>query len=175
MATAVAGLVSAPAWATNWSTTSIQPHLAPDQDALLAELVETMIPTTDTPGAKPLGVHTFVQKMVADCYDKPAQETLTTGLTTVEALARQRFNTDFAACDGTQRLALLQQMAAGQDPAQKTFVNLVKGLTIRGYLSSEYVMTNLTHFQMAPGYYRGCVPVTPKPVSSSSPSSPKSN
>lgn len=172
MATAVAGLVVAPAWATNWSNTSIRPHLLPAQDELLAELVETIIPTTNTPGAKSLGVHLFVQKMVADCYDKPSQETLTSGLTAVDALARQRFSNPFAACDNAQRLELLQLMAASPDAAQKTFVSLVKGLTIRGYMTSEYVMTNLTNFQMAPGFYRGCVPVTTKPVAS--PSSSKS-
>lgn len=173
MATAVAGLVAAPAWASNWSKASMQPHLAPGQDAILAELVETILPATDTPGAKSLGINLFVQKMVADCYDKQAQQTLANGLSATDALAQQQFKTSFVGCTGPQRLDLLQQMAADKEGSQKTFVGLVKGLTIRGYMSSEYVLTNLTHFQMAPGYYRGCVPLGSKPTPVSSPSSTK--
>ncbi len=162
IATATVGLVSLPAWATNWTATSIQPHLPAAQDLLLAELVETIIPTTDTPGAKTLGVQTFVQKVIADCVSKADQDTFAKGLTATEALAQQTFSKGFVALDNPQRLQLVRQLAASQDATQKAFYNLVKGLTIRGYMSSEYVMTNLTHYQMAPGYYRGCVPVKSK-------------
>jgi hypothetical protein len=36
---------------------------------------------------------------------------------------------------------------------------LLKGLTIRGYLSSEWVMRNHYNYQQMPGHYSGCVPV----------------
>ena len=52
-----------------------------------------------------------------------------------------------------------------QDPAQKEFYGLVKGLTIRGYMTSEYVMTNLTHYQFIHGHYYYYVPVPAKTVS----------
>jgi hypothetical protein len=29
-------------------------------------------------------------------------------------------------------------------------------------MTSEYVMTNLTHYEMIPGRYHGCVPVAAK-------------
>jgi len=162
MAGAIGGLISLPTWATNWTEASVRsftPSLTVAEDALLAEIVETIIPATDTPGAKALGVHTLIQKIVADCYDQPSQEKLKKGLETVSAMAQQQFGKDFAAADATQRTALLQSLSQSADAAPKEFFSFVKGLTIRGYMTSEYVMTNLTHYVMAPGYYHGCVPV----------------
>lgn len=169
MATAAVGLITAPAWASRWNQATIQSYLPVDQDVILAELVETIIPTTDTPGAKTLAVHSFVQKMVADCYDTSAQKLLTSQLAALDTLAHQRFTTQFATCTESQKKELIAQLANSKDTDQQTFYKLVKGLTIRGYMTSEYVMTNLTHFQMAPGYYKGCVPVVAQTVSPTSP------
>ncbi|GAB3513313.1 lactose 3-dehydrogenase subunit gamma LacC [Spirosoma knui] len=168
MAVAVGGLISLPAWASGWTAETVRsadPFLSPGQDTLLADIAETIIPATDTPGAKALNVHQFIQKMVADCYDAKAQDALRNGLTTTDELARKTFGKPFAEGDVTQRTALLTQLAQSTDSAQKDFYGLVKGLTIRGYMSSEYVMTNLTHYQFMPGHYYGCVPVPSKAIS----------
>ena len=168
MAGALGGLISLPAWANGWSTETVQSTrqiLSAGQADQLAELVETIIPVTDTPGAKALNVHQFVQKMVADCYDKAAQENLQKGLDSLDGLAKSSFNKPFAEGDTAQRTALLTQLSKSTDTAQKDFYSLVKNLTIRGYLTSEYVMTNLTHYQFIPGHYYGCVPVKAKTAS----------
>lgn len=165
MAGAVGGLISLPAWASGWTTetTRLSQHLlTQNQTDLLANMAETIIPATDTPGAKALNVHQFVQKMVTDCYEPKAQETLRNGLDALDGMAQKSFNKSFNQGDTAQRTALLTQLE--KDPAQKDFYSLVKNLTIRGYMSSEYVMTNLTHYQFVPGHYYGCVPVSPKTV-----------
>ena len=38
-----------------------------DEETLLADLADTLIPTTDTPGAKAVGAHLFALVMVDDC------------------------------------------------------------------------------------------------------------
>ena len=160
MAGAVSGLMALPAWASNWTPETVRTarsFLSAAQTDLLAGMVETIIPKTDTPGAKDLNVHLFVQKMVADCYPVAMQETLKKGLDGLDNQAQKSFGKPFAEGDATQQTALLTQFA--QDADQKDFHKLVKNLTIRGYLSSEYVMTNLTHYQFIPGHYYGCVPV----------------
>lgn len=165
MAVALGGLISLPAWAEGWNKTSVaslQAFLSPTQDALLADIVETIIPATDTPGAKALGVHSFVQKMVADCYDKKAQDTFSKGLTTVESMAQQTGGKAFAALTDSQRIELLKRLEQSTEAEQKDFYRLVKSLTIQGYMTSEYVMTNITKYELVPGRYHGCVPVTAK-------------
>jgi hypothetical protein len=164
MAAAV-GLMSLPAWASSWNKSSVAAvtptALSPSQEALLAEIVETIIPATDTPGAKELGIHHFVQKMVADCFEKKVQEGFANGLNQVEETAKKNGVSSFVALDQAGRTQLLQGLEAGGGPG-KEFYGLVKGLTIRGYLSSEYVMTNLTGYEMMPGRYHGCVPIAAK-------------
>ncbi len=168
MAMAAAGLVSLPAWANGWTRATVQtgkPLLPAVAEALLAEVAETILPATETPGAKALGVHQFIQKIVTDCLEPSAQQTLSKGLTAVESLAQQTYGKAFAAGDAGQRMDVLKTMEQSADADQKAFFGMVKGLTIRGYLTSEYVMTNLTHFEFAPGRYHGCVPVKQKPIS----------
>ncbi|GAB4018285.1 hypothetical protein GCM10028808_52360 [Spirosoma migulaei] len=168
MAGAVGGLISLPAWANGWTTETVvssRQILSGSQTELLAEMVETIIPVTNTPGAKALNVHQFVQKMVADCYPKSAQENLSKGLDSLNDLAHKSFSKPFPGGDTAQRTALLTQLSQSTDSAQKDFYSLVKNLTIRGYMSSEYVMTNLTHYEFIPGRYHGCVPVPAKTVS----------
>ncbi len=165
MATAVGGLIILPAWASGWNKATvlpIQPYLSPRQDELLAEIVETFIPATDTPGAKALNVHTFIQKMIADCYEEEVQQNLVKGLDIVEDLARQSFSKSFGTCDATQRIDVLTRMEQAVEPDRTAFYSLIKRLTIKGYTTSEYVMTNLTNYQMVPGHYYGCVPVPVK-------------
>ena len=168
MAGAVGGLVSLPAWANGWTAETVRSTrkiLSGSQTDLLATMVETIIPATDTPGAKALNVDQFVQKMVVDCYPKTAQDNLRKGLDSLDGLARTAYSKPFADGDAAQRTALLTQLVQSTDTAQKGFYSLVKGLTIRGYMSSEYVMTNLTHYQFIPGHYYGCVPVPQKTTS----------
>lgn len=168
MAVAAGALINLPAWATNWTAETVKhapKFLSSSQGDLLGDIAETIIPTTDTPGAKALNVHQFIQKVVADCYDSATQNNVRNGLTLVEEQAQKSFGKPFAQGDTAQRMALLTQLSKSDEAAQKEFYSLLKGLTVRGYMNSEYVMTNLTHYQMIPGHYYGCVPVPTKAVS----------
>jgi Gluconate 2-dehydrogenase subunit 3 len=162
MGLAFGGLISLPTWANGWNSSIIKsksPLLLQEQEQILAEIVETIIPTTDTPGAKPLEVHRFVQKMIKDCYDKTSQETFSKGIDATEELAKKTYGKSFVECDAKQRNELLKSLEKSEIQANKSFLMMTKNLTINGYLNSEYVMTNLTHYEMAPARYHGCVPV----------------
>lgn len=157
---ALGGLVALPAWANNWTPESVGPaHFSSLADeALLAEIVETLIPETSTPGAKSLKVQQFVQRMIQDCYDDKAKTTFQQGLTQTDTLAQQSYSKAFVQCDTPQRIELLKKMS--NDASSKAFISLVKNLTIRGYTNSEYYLVNIAKFTLVPGFYHGCVPVT---------------
>ena len=151
-----------PSWANAWSRETLHQStssLSSSQEALLAEIVDTIIPKTDTPGAKDLNVDKFVTLMVADCYDAKAQDTFSKGIVNVDAIAKKEFSKSFAEVDAKQKLAVLDKMANGDNETDKGFIRLVKNITIQGYLNSEYVMTNLRIYEFIPGRYHGCVPV----------------
>ena len=164
---ALGGLVSLPAWASNWTPESVGPvtALSTREEALLAELVEAIIPQTTnaagmvSPGAKELKVHQFAARMISDCLGEPAQASLKEGLLTTDKLASQTYQKPFAALTPKERVDVLQKMNSSQDAATKEFVSMIKRLTIQGYTNSEYYMTQVLKYNMAPGYYHGCVPV----------------
>ena len=168
IALSVGGLIALPAWANNWHQESVQltqPFLSPRQEKLLTTVVDTILPVTDTPGAKDLNVHGFVQKMLADCYEKEVQDNFRQGLDTLDSLAKQTFNKSFGASDTTQRIELLKMMELATDANQKEFFTLVKKLTVQGYTTSEYYLTKHTNYNMIPGHFYGCVPA-PSPITS---------
>ncbi|MDR6561303.1 MULTISPECIES: gluconate 2-dehydrogenase subunit 3 family protein [unclassified Arcicella] len=162
LALTIGGTIVLPAWANAWSKESLQNNtfkISYSQEALLAEIVETIIPKTDTPGAKELGADKFILKMVADCYDKKSQDIFAKGLVSVDELSKKEYAKTFVESDSKQKLDILKKMSTSQNSDDKGFIQLVKGLTIDGYLVSEYVMTNLRIFEMVPGRYHGCVPI----------------
>ncbi len=161
MAVAVGGAVALPSWASQWAAEQLPTHsfLSNATSTLLATVVETIIPKTDTPGATDLGIGPFVEKMVADCYSKTVQEHFAKGLMQVDALAQTRYNKGFVQCDTAQKIAVLKAFENHSDTQLKEFYGLVKQLTILGYMNSEYVMNNITHYEMVPGRFHGCVPV----------------
>ncbi|WP_240699398.1 gluconate 2-dehydrogenase subunit 3 family protein [Spirosoma sordidisoli] len=161
MALATGGLLVLPAWANAWTPAAVQtaqPLLPPLQAAVLTGFVDTLIPASDTPGAKDLGVSDFVQKMVADCYEPAVQQSLSAGLDALESAARATYSRSFQDCDTSQRTALLTAVEQSTEPDRHAFFVLVKNLAVQGYTTSEYVMTKFLNYTMIPGHYYGCVP-----------------
>ncbi|AHM63044.1 hypothetical protein D770_23995 [Flammeovirgaceae bacterium 311] len=161
LAVVVAGVVFFPG--CDQSTTSsaevVQSFLSPTQDVLLASMVQTLIPATDTPGAKDLDVHLYMKRMVADCHEPEVQKIFFNGLDKVEELAKDKFGKGYPALNFSQQSAILTMLESSREVSVKEFYTLLKGLTIQGYITSEWVMTNHAGYQMVPGHYYGCVPV----------------
>jgi Gluconate 2-dehydrogenase subunit 3 len=164
IALSLGSLVSLPAWASGWNPSTIGTSLSTTigGEALLAELVETIIPTTNTLGAKGLGVHQFIQKMITDCYDKKAQADFEKNLANIDPLSIKAFGKPFSEGDAPQRMEVLKSLAQSEDKGSKDFYRTLRGLTIQGYTSSEYYMTKFTDYEMAPARFYGCVPVKNK-------------
>ena len=75
--------------------------------AFLDEIGETIIPTTDTPGAKATKIGEFIQMMVKDCYDADQQTTFINGLNTIRTDFKAEKNVDFMEGTPEDRLAFL--------------------------------------------------------------------
>jgi hypothetical protein len=162
IALTISASIVLPSWANAWNKDSFrknQFNIVSSRENFLAEIVETIIPKTDTPGAKELNIQQFIPMMIADCYDKKSQEIYAKGFELVDNNAKNTYSKSFVECDSKQRLEVLNKMSKSENSDEKLFIQLVKGLTIKGYLSSEYVMTNLRIHEYAPARYHGCVPV----------------
>lgn len=146
-----AAAVAIPAGLWWWKRSDLDEASDLAENKVLAKAVDVIIPETDTPGAKTLGVNLFVAKMVNDCYPKETQANFLKALEALKTEAKQKFNKKFEDLKPAEAIETLK----GKE--QDESISLLKKLTIRGYSTSEYFMMNIKHFEFIPGRYIGCV------------------
>lgn len=147
--------MSLPQWAQAWKKDEIRL----EADALLAALVNAIIPETDTPGAKTVGAHLFIQRMVKDCFESKDAEAFQQGLLSIEGHSLGLFQKPFQDLSMEQQVKLLKNLSARGSAEDKTMVQILKRMSIQAYTNSEYFLTKHRNYTIAPGYYHGCVPV----------------
>jgi len=81
-----------------------------NQQLLVTEIADIIIPTTSTPGAKAAGVGPFITMMIKDCYPDEAQKAFIKGLEDLEKQAENSFKKSFLEISSTQRQELLGKL-----------------------------------------------------------------
>ena len=76
--------------------------------AFLDEVAETIIPATDTPGAKEAAVGAFITQFVSDCYTAEEQAAFRDSMETLKTQAQDRFDRPFEDLTADERRELLQ-------------------------------------------------------------------
>jgi len=140
-----------------------------DDIALLDEIADTILPETDTPGAKAAGVGPFIALMVADTYTERDQRVFKAGLRALDDEARVRYGVGFAAASPAERVALLERLDAEQleymrhrpDGEPAHYFRMLKELTLLGYFTSEIGYTQAMRYVETPGRFEPCVPHAP--------------
>jgi hypothetical protein len=83
-----------------------------DDIAYLDEIAETIIPTTDSPGAKAAMTGAFMTVMVRDSYDEKQQKSFLEGMKKIEASSEKKFNKGYMQLSAEQRTELLKEWDA---------------------------------------------------------------
>ena len=117
--------------------------LTPDQLELVATIAEHILPETDTPGARAVGVHRFIDAMLAESF--PAEE-------------RRRFVDGLRDLVPPVQAAQVEEMDRAATPG--SFFHTMKELTLVGYYTSEVGATRELRHAPVPGRFEGCVPLT---------------
>jgi hypothetical protein len=135
--------------------------ITPEEENMLAELAETILPKTDTPGAKDLSAHLFALKMVDDCYTKTNQDKYIQGMKDFESFVMKQTGKSFTDNNDEERKAIVagldKQKAA--DSGISFFYQSTRKLTIEAYTTCEYYLTKIRGYKMIPGNFQGCVPL----------------
>lgn len=138
-----------------------------DQARIVSELAQTIIPKTDTPGAKEAGVPGFIDQILKECYKKEDQDKFITGLTEFEAAAKAAHGDSFIYLDAEKQLAFVKAQneaavnAVKADPSQpRPFILTAKELTLLGFFTSEPGATQVLQYEAVPGSYKGCIPLS---------------
>lgn len=131
--------------------------------ALVAEVAETIIPATDTGGAKAAQVPAFIEMMVSDWFDAAERANFMDGMAAFADGAAARFGKPFAALAAPDRnayygeqlaIAEAAMAAPGGEAARTPFAALMKRLTVYGYYTSELGATVELKLDMVPNEYR---------------------
>ncbi len=136
----------------------------PSEVALMDEIGETILPATDTPGAKAAGIGAFMAMMVNDCYDDASHAAFADGLAAIESLSQRRHGKSFVAISPAERTSLLEVVQSEQAQYKRKpgepvhYLAIMKELTIIGYFTSEIGSTRALRYVEAPGSYDGNVP-----------------
>ncbi len=153
------------------------------QMAFVENLADAIFPTTNSPGAKEVGVIKYIDMAVSLLYKPEEQDRFKKGLETCIATIESEQGGKFADLGADKLTAFLEnhiglkadKKAAearkemlGKDEApsgsaaQKeyylyNFLNAVKGLTVGGYFSNEIIATEHMVYEPVPGPYMGCI------------------
>ncbi|HVF96181.1 MAG TPA: gluconate 2-dehydrogenase subunit 3 family protein [Flavisolibacter sp.] len=132
-----------------------------EQEAMVAELSETIIPATDTPGAKDISAHLFVLMMVDECYSGNDQKKFMAGLKALEQKTEKEFGKSYTALSPGEKEKLVKNLETSKDDKDDAafFYSTVKKLTIRAYTTSKFFLTKVQVYELVPGRWHGAVPV----------------
>jgi hypothetical protein len=135
------------------------------QIAFLDEVAETIIPATNTPGAKAAKVGEFMHVMVTDTYAENDQTIFIEGLSKLDDASNKKFKAEFMKLSPEQRKELLNEIdKEAKEYASKKkkedpnhYFTLMKQLTLLGYFSSEVGATQALRYVPVHGKYEGCI------------------
>lgn len=158
-----------------------------EQEQLVGDICETIIPKTSTPGAKDLNLPAFVLKMLDDCYKKKDQQAFMTGMGQFEDLVQKKYSKSFSELNVSDREAVLNDLEKSSKPVSvpaksikpvseagkslpapekkpeipplNLFYGAIKQQTIFGYTNSQYFMTKQIVYELIPGRYNAHFPV----------------
>jgi len=156
------GLITLPQWMQSCGLSDTNVHqtsFSITEQKILASVTDTIIPAGIGIGALSVEVDKYLQKLVDDCYEKDAQDNVKTQLKELEESSKATHKKSFPECTQAQREELLLKLSSSENKAGQDFFNLMKSETIRGFNTSQKVMQEYLGYNIAPGYYYGCVDV----------------
>ena len=148
------------------ATTKTTGAFTDDDIAFLDEVAETILPKTNTPGAKDAAVGAFMTVMVNDCYTEADQKIFHAGMEKLNEASNKLNNAGFIKSTAEQRHALLVNLDKEAKDYQKSkkqedpnhYFSMMKQLTLMGFFTSKPGATQALRYVAVPGKYEGCIP-----------------
>jgi len=172
-------------------STSWSPHFIPANLVdMVAEIAETILPRTDTPGAKDVNVHQYLDAAWNLFYKPEEKEHIMKGLMAFDGECKKATGKGFLELAPEERLNHLQSVEeqsnsdqgpsfwgipmeddedkepVRQEPAENTVVlqpfwTYVKGNVLHGYFTSEEIGENVLTYDPVPGDPIACMDMDP--------------
>lgn len=126
----------------------------------LEQIADVMIPPTDTPGAIAAGVPEFLRQILTEWASERTRAQVIGVLDSMERQAWATFGAAFVELPAQQRAEVVrivdEDSIARRDAAYRDF----KYLVLVGYYHSEIGATHELRYELVPGAWRSCLPLT---------------
>jgi hypothetical protein len=140
------------------------------EQELISSIADTIIPlglppkvpmsTAEPIGAISTGTDKYLIRLFEHCYEKEVQDMIKAQLLSLAERSKAELGKSFEDATQEEREALLLSFDSSKVEAEKKFFVLMKSQTITGFTTVKEVMVDYRGYQVAPGFYHGCVQVT---------------
>lgn len=129
--------------------------------SMLGRVVDLIIPETGTPGALGVGVHRFIDMMLAEWASEERQARWIEGLAEIDRRAAAAGMANFVSGSAEQQFELLQALdtESFSDDGDAAFFSELKKMVVFAYYSTEIGATVEMAYQPVPGIYQPCTPL----------------
>lgn len=132
------------------------------------EVAETILPKTNTPGAKDAEVGKFMASYSTDCYDELQRKTLKDGISKLNEASEKMNKVSFMETTTSQKQTLLtvtdaeakkynEERNQSKKEQPLHYFTLMKQLTLLGFFTSKPGVTQVLRYMPVPGKYEGCI------------------
>jgi len=139
---------------------------------LISELVDVIIPPTETPGAKEAKVQDYIIDFMQSCSSNKEYNNFFNGLNDLQETCLNNYNTNFEDCTMEQKIEVLGNLDSNNDSNSllakidnkirgRSFFKILKSLTIEGYCTSEPGATKLLVYVPVPVNYKSITILEP--------------
>jgi len=143
-------------------------YFSEDDISFFDEVAESIIPQTDTPGAKNAETGKFIALFATDCYDEPNRTILKEGISLLNESSNKKYKAGFINLNSSQKQELLinldqeakkynSQDSVGTKEKPAHYFTLIKQLTLLGFFTSKPGATKVLRYNPVPGKYEGCI------------------
>ncbi len=139
------------------------------EEKLISAIADTIIPeglppNIPTPDAQPIGALStgtdkYLIRLFEHCYEKETQDMVKAQLASLDGKSKSQLGKSFDKASQEDREDLLLSLASSEVEDEKKFFDLMKAQTITGFTTVKEVMADYRGYQVAPGFFNGCVEV----------------
>lgn len=164
------GAVTAPTMMgiLNGCTVSNEPNWTPaffdkNQAVTIMDIVDIIIPTTDTPGALDVGVPKFIESMIQDVFKEEDRLKFLNGLADFQNSVKEKHGNSFVKLDAEVKLEIVSglngsSIKSSERNGMEWFYMTVKEMSVSGFCLSEAGATQVLKYDKVPGEYKACIP-----------------
>ena len=142
----------------------------PNYVRFISEIVDVIIPPTETPGAKEAKVPDYVISFMESCSSNKEYTNFLNGLIDLRDTCLSKYNAVFEECTATQKIEVLTNLDSNTQSdglftkidtkiRGRSFFSILKAVTVEGYCTSELGATQHLIYEPIPARYNAITTV----------------